>query len=40
MKHRRKTIKRKDNRLFTHTAMKTKKINIAPKVSRGGIQLW
>lgn len=39
MKHRRKTNKKVDNRVFTHTAMKTKKINIAPKVSRGGIQL-
>lgn len=39
MRHRFKTRKRTDNRVFTHTAMKTKKINIAPKVSRGGIQL-
>lgn len=39
MKHRRKTSKKIDNRVFKHTAMNTKKINIAPKVSRGGIQL-
>lgn len=37
--HRSKTSKRKDNRIFKHTAMNTKKINIAPKTSRGGIQL-
>lgn len=39
MKHRKKTKKKIDNRVFTHTAMKTKKINVSPKVSRGGIQL-
>ena len=39
MRHRRKTNKRADNKIFKHTAMNTKKINIAPKVSRGGIQL-
>lgn len=39
MKHRKKTKKRVDNKIFTHTAMKTKKINISPKASRGGIQL-
>lgn len=39
MKHRRKTHRKTDNRIFKHTAMNTKKINIAPKVSRGGIQL-
>ena len=37
--HRTKVRKRKDNRIFKHTAMNTKKINIAPKTSRGGIQL-
>lgn len=39
MRHRSKTPKRRDNKIFRHTAMKTKKINVAPKVSRGGIQL-
>lgn len=39
MSYRFKVKKRKDNRKFTHTAMDTKKINIAPKISRGGIQL-
>ncbi len=40
MRHRKKVGGRKDARIFRHTAMKTKKINVAPKVSRGGIQLW
>ena len=39
MKHRRKVSGKKDNKIFRNTAMKTKKINVAPKVSRGGIQL-
>lgn len=39
MRHRMRTHKKTDNRVFKHTAMKTKKINISPKVSRGGIQL-
>lgn len=39
MRHRRKTNNRIDNKVFKHTAMSTKKINIMPKVSRGGIQL-
>ena len=39
MAYRTKTRKRTDNRIFTHTAMATKKINVKPKISRGGIQL-
>lgn len=39
MRHRKKVTQKKDNKIFIHTAMKTKKINVAPKVSRGGIQL-
>ena len=39
MAYRKTTKKRTDNRVFTHTAMSTKKINVKPKVSRGGIQL-
>lgn len=36
----RKRMKRgKDRKVFKHTANKTKKINIAPKVMRGGIRL-
>lgn len=30
---------RKDKKVFKETAAKTKKINIAPKVMRGGIRL-
>lgn len=30
---------RKDKRVFTQTANKVKKINVAPKMSRGGIRL-
>lgn len=39
MRHRTSTNKRKDNRIFRNTAMTTKRINIKPKTSRGGIQL-
>lgn len=39
MRYRRRTNRKKDNRIFKHTAMQTKKINITPKVSRGGILL-
>lgn len=39
MAHRSKTRKRTDNRVFKHTAMNTKKINVRPTISRGGIQL-
>lgn len=39
MNHRSKTNKRKDNSIFRNTAMTTKKINIRPHISRGGIQL-
>lgn len=31
--------KRKDRKVFTRTAAKSKKINIAPKIFRGGIRL-
>lgn len=30
---------RKDKKIFSKTAMKTKKINVQPKLSRGGIRL-
>lgn len=39
MRYRKATNKQKDNRIFMHTAMNTKKINIRPHISRGGIQL-
>lgn len=39
MAYRHKLNQKKDSRKFRNTAKKTKKINIAPKVSRGGIQL-
>lgn len=36
----RKVMKsRKDAKVFRRTAVKTKKINISPKVMRGGIRL-
>ena len=34
-----KMFKRKDKRVFSRTAAKSKKINIAPKIFRGGIRL-
>lgn len=34
-----KMPKRKDKRIFGRTAAKSKKINIAPKIFRGGIRL-
>lgn len=30
---------RKDKKIFRRTAVKTKKINLAPRVMRGGIRL-
>ena len=36
---RRPVRKRKDKRIFSSTANKTKKINVEPKVMRGGIRL-
>lgn len=34
-----KMRKRKDKKVFSRTAAKSKKINIAPKIFRGGIRL-
>lgn len=39
MAHRRSVKPRKDQRIFRRTAVKSKKINIDPKVYRGGIRL-
>ena len=35
----RKSAGRADSRIFSRTATKTKKVNINPKISRGGICL-
>jgi len=39
MAHRASTRKRTDRKIFKNTASKTKKMNIMPKVARGGIRL-
>lgn len=39
MAYRSRVKNKRDNRIFKHTAMSTKKINVRPKISRGGIQL-
>lgn len=39
MGHRMSVNRKKDKRVFTNTAKKTKKINVNPKPSRGGIRL-
>lgn len=39
MKHREKAPKVKDQKIFRNTATKTKKINVDPKIMRGGIRL-
>lgn len=39
MKHRKTVNPKKDQKIFTNTAKKTKKINVNPKPSRGGIRL-
>lgn len=39
MAYRTRTHKSTDKRIFKNTAVNTKKINIAPKVQRGGIRL-
>ena len=39
MAHRMPVNPKKDKRGFTNTAKKTKKINVNPKPSRGGIRL-
>lgn len=38
MRHRAPTGN-KDSKIFKRTAVKTKKINVSPKVMRGGIRL-
>lgn len=34
-----KMPRRKDKQVFTRTAARSKKVNIAPKIFRGGIRL-
>lgn len=36
---RKKMKKRKDRKVFRNTAVNSKKINISPKIYRGGIRL-
>lgn len=36
---RKRTIPRKDNKIFRRTAARSKKININPTIFRGGIRL-
>lgn len=38
MRYEQKDI-RKDHNLFTHTAMKSKRVNVRPVLTRGGIRL-
>lgn len=37
--HRKAASAGKDKKIFRNTAAKTKKINVAPKIMRGGIRL-
>lgn len=39
MAHRSRPPARKDKKVFRRTAVKSKKINIDPKIYRGGIRL-
>lgn len=39
MAKRKPTTRKKDAKIFNQTAKKTKKINVDPKISRGGICL-
>ena len=39
MRHRAPTKPKTDKKIFRRTAEKTKKINVSPKVMRGGIRL-
>lgn len=37
--HRKETNPQVDSRIFTRTARGTKKINVSPRIQRGGIRL-
>lgn len=39
MSKRSRVSRRRDKRVFTRTASKSKKINVNPKIFRGGIRL-
>lgn len=39
MAHRRTVHRRSDRKFFTRTAAQSKKINVNPKIYRGGIRL-
>lgn len=39
MAHREEMKPKKDHKIYTQTANKTKKINLKPKTQRGGIRL-
>lgn len=39
MRHRIKAKPRKDRKVFNQTAKRTKKINVSPRIMRGGIRL-
>lgn len=39
MAHRKKMHARSDKKVFRRTAVKSKKINIEPKIYRGGIRM-
>lgn len=39
MAHRKEMKPKKDKKVFRNTAVKSKKINIDPKIPRGGIRL-
>lgn len=39
MAHRKTTMRRVDRKIFRRTAIKSKRINIDPKIYRGGIRL-
>lgn len=32
--------KKVDREIYSRTARKTKKVNVSPNISRGGIRLW
>lgn len=32
-------MNKKDKRIFSRTAIKTKKVNVSPTISRGGIRM-
>ena len=38
--HRQNMKPKKDKKIYTQTANAIKKINVKPKLARGGIRLW